>query len=223
MKILAFDTATEYCSTALWLDGEVREINIHARQTHSQLLLPHCKQLLAEADIGLAQLDGIAWGCGPGSFTGLRIGCSVAQGLAFGVDLPVVSIVSLLALTTGGDGERVISCTDARMGEVYHAAYQREGVQWRCVSVPQVCAPTKIPLIENATWMGCGNAFAVYGEMLAHRLGHTLVGVDAARYPTGRSVAEFARIELSAGRGILADDVAPLYVRDRVARKICER
>jgi len=126
------------------IDSALTYREVHAGQTHSQLLLPMCQDLLAEAGLGLAQLDGIAFGAGPGSFTGLRIACAVAQGLAFGADVPVLGVGTLLALAEASGAARVIACLDARMGEVYHAAYRREVGDWMTESGPQLCAPQQV-------------------------------------------------------------------------------
>jgi tRNA threonylcarbamoyladenosine biosynthesis protein TsaB len=144
VKILALDTSTENCSAALWLDGAIASREVLAGQRHSELILPMVGELLAEAGIGLRALDGIAFGSGPGSFTGLRIGCGVAQGLAFGADLPVAGICTLLALAQGSGGDRVIGCLDARMGEIYHAVYERSANGWQTIHEPRLCAACAI-------------------------------------------------------------------------------
>ena len=128
MRILALETSTEYCSAALWIDGQVAQSHVLAGHTHSDILLPTVKRLMDQAGLGFAQLDGVAFGAGPGSFTGLRIACGVAQGLAFAHDLPVVPVVSLESLAEQGDADAVITAFDARMGELYFAAYRRAGV-----------------------------------------------------------------------------------------------
>ncbi len=124
LKILAFDTSTEYCSVALFLDGAIKSREVLAGQRHSELILPMVRQGLAEGGLALTQLDGIAFGAGPGSFTGLRIACGIAQGLAFGADLPVLGVCTLEALAQEAGGGRVIAALDARMSQIYHAAYE---------------------------------------------------------------------------------------------------
>src|SRR5688500_7264988 len=125
LKILALDTSTEYCSAALLIDGESDVRDTHAGQTHSQWLLRMIAELLRSRSLRLRDLDGIAYGEGPGSFTGLRIACGVVQGLAFGADLPVVGIGTLRAMAEGSASDRVLACIDARMNEIYHAAYAK--------------------------------------------------------------------------------------------------
>ena len=223
MKILAFDASTEYCSTALWLNGEVLTRQVHAGQTHSQLLLPQCQSVLAEAGLGFADLDGIGFGEGPGSFTGLRIACAVAQGLAFAADIPVAGVSGLQALAAASEGERVIACLDARMGEVYHATYQRIADAWVMLSAPVVCKPQDTPEIEGGGWSGCGSGFLAHGEVLAQRYGDALMAVQADSYPHAREIASLAALKFAQELGMAAELAAPLYIRNKVALKICER
>ena len=223
MKILAFDSATEYCSTALWLDGEVLQRTIHAGQTHSQCLLPQCQSVLAEAGLRLVDLDGIAFGMGPGSFTGLRIACAVAQGLAFAADLSVVGVNSLQALAAASGADKVIACLDARMGEVYHAAYQRTQDDWQVVSAALVCKPQSAPLLEGSGWIGCGSGFAAYAALLTAHYGTALVSVAADVYPSAQHIAALAVQQFGLGMGVAPEFAAPLYIRDKVALKIAER
>ena len=222
MKLLALETATEYCSTALWLDGQVIQRSELAGQRHSSMLLPQCRELLAEAGLAFSAIDAVAFGQGPGSFTGVRIACSVAQGLAFGHGLPVVAVSSLRALGQAGE-RRLLTCQDARMGEVYVAAWQQEATGWLTIVAPTVCAAAEIPLPEGDGWIACGSGFAVYGESLQARLGGKTVLVDGTRYPQAARLAELAVEEFMAGSHIDPADAVPLYVRNRVALKISER
>ena len=223
MKILAFDASTEFCSTALWLDGEVLTRQVHAGQTHSQLLLPQCQSLLAEAGLTFADLDGIGFGEGPGSFTGLRIACAVAQGLAFATGIPVVGVSSLQALAAASDGDRVIACLDARMGEVYHATYLRAGDDWVALSETVVCKPSDAPAVEGGSWIGCGSGFLAYAAVLAERYGDAMVAMHADIYPHAREISQLAAQQFAQGLGVAAEFAAPLYIRNKVALKICER
>lgn len=223
MKILALDTSTEFCSVAVLADGELFSREILAGQSHSARLLPLVTEVLAECGLGLADLDGIAFGSGPGSFTGLRIGCGVAQGLAFGADLPVIGVSTLLALAQGCAGERVIACLDARMGEVYHAAYEKDGEGWREVSGPGLYAPPEAPLPQGAGWVGCGSGFAAYGAALQQRFGGQLAGVLPDAPPRARDMAQLALPLFLRGEGMDAALAAPLYIRNKVALKTSER
>src|SRR5712675_2893016 len=130
MRFAAIETSGDWCSVALWRDGEIASLERRAPNRHSELALPLLEKLLGEAGLTASQLEGVAFGAGPGSFTGLRIACGVAQGLAFGAGLPVVPVGTLAALAQEAGGPRVMACLDARMGEIYHAVYRREGGNW---------------------------------------------------------------------------------------------
>ncbi len=223
MNILALDTSTDYCSAALWRSGLCVERSAAAGQTHSTLLMEMVDAVLAEAGMKLQALDGIAYGEGPGSFTGLRIACAVAQGLAFASELPVAGIGTLQAMAASCDAPRVICCLDARMQEVYHAAYEQQNGVWRELSAPRVCAPVAVPLADGDGWTGCGSGFAVYGEVLRQRLGNALVTVRPDIYPHAGNIARLAAPVFAAGLGRTADQAAPLYIRDKVALKTAER
>lgn len=223
MKILAFDASTEYCSSALWLDGEVLSREAHAGQTHSQLLLPQCQQLLADAGLTFADLDGIGFGEGPGSFTGLRIACAVAQGLAFATDTPVIGVSGLQALAVASEGDKVVACLDARMGEVYHATYRRVADAWVLSSEAVVCKPQDAPGVEGDGWTGCGSGFLAYEAVLTAHYGEAMVQVKNDIYPHAREIVQLAQRQFAQGLGMPAELAAPMYIRNKVALKICER
>ena len=220
MRILALDTSTEWCSVAAG-DGErwVEE-KVHAREAHSEHLLPMVDRALASCGYTLANLDGIAFGAGPGSFTGLRIAVGVAQGLALGADLPVAPIGTLEAIAFGDGGERVVACLDARMREIYIAAYDRDGALCVETMAPAVIAPQRATRPRGDRWRGAGNGFAAY-PALAAQLG--LASVDDAAIPTARAIGTIARGRLAAGKGVSAAEALPLYVRHRVALTTAER
>ncbi|MEN6585584.1 MAG: tRNA (adenosine(37)-N6)-threonylcarbamoyltransferase complex dimerization subunit type 1 TsaB [Sulfuricella sp.] len=223
MKLLALDTSTENCSLALWLDGEVMSRQELAGQRHSDLLLPMLEALLGDAGLTLGVLDGIAFGEGPGSFTGLRIGCGVAQGLALGADLPVLGISTLLALAAAAPGERVIACLDARIGEIYHAAYELRDGAWCTVSEPSLGLAQDAPAVVGSGWVGVGSGFAAYGEALQARYAGQLVSSDGSVYPQARDMVELAVPLFAQGLGQDAALAAPLYIRNKVALKMSER
>lgn len=223
VKILAFDTSTELCSCALARDGEIIYRERHAKQSHSQILLPMIDELLAKNDVSLVALDAIAYGCGPGSFTGLRIACGVAQGLALGADLPVIGINSLLALSEASGAAKAIACMDARMGEIYHAAYERSHDDWICVAAPSLRRPEHAPLVPGDGWSACGSGFAIHGETLARRYGAQLSSVRADLLPRALEIARLAVRGLARGEATGAAGAIPLYVRDKVALKSNER
>ena len=223
LKILALDTSTEYCSAALYVDGEITSREAHAGQTHSQILLGMIDELLRESAVPLRDLAGIAYGEGPGSFTGLRIACGVVQGLAFGADLPVVGVGSLLAIAAGTGVDRVVCCMDARMNEVYHAAYERGAAGWRTVHKPSVSSPESVPPLEGTGWLACGTGFDVYREPLCSRYAGQLAGVEPERYPHARDIAALSVTRFVTRDTASAELAAPVYVRDKVALRTDER
>lgn len=223
MNILALDASTEHCSAALWRDGAVFERSARAGQAHSEMLIAMADAVMAEAGTTLPGVSGIAFGAGPGSFTGLRVACAVAQGLAFPGDLPLAGIGTLQALAAGSGADAAVCCLDARMGEVYHAAYRRNGDAWAEVSAPRVCAPAAVPELPPGRWTACGSGFAVYGDLLRQCYGAQLDAVRDGLVPQACDIARLAAPVFAAGGGIRADDAAPLYIRDRVALKTSER
>ncbi len=223
MKLLAFDTSTEYLSLALWLDGEIRARDVLAGQQHSQLILPMLGEMLAEAGLRLPELDGIAFGAGPGSFTGLRIGCGVAQGLAFGASLRVVGISTLLALAQRANADRVIACLDARMGEVYLAAYVRTGSGWETLHAPGLFRPQEVPPVEGGDWHGVGSGWLTYGSVLQAVYHGQLGHIDAQAFPHAGDIATLASRKFALGETHAAAEAAPIYVRNKVALKMSER
>lgn len=223
MNILALDTSTEHCSVVLWRDGAVQERMARAGQGHSEMLIGMVDAVLVEGGLKLAMLDGIAYGQGPGSFTGLRIACAVAQGLAFPGDIPLAGIGTLHAMALSCDAAKVVCCLDARMQEIYHAAYVREGDDYIEVSAPRVCAPAAIPELQGGGWTGCGSGFAAYRNVLQQACGAALVQVMVDVYPHARDIARLAAPVFAAGQGVRAEEAAPLYIRDKVALKSAER
>lgn len=223
MKILAIDTSSEYCSAALWCEGEVDARETRAGQRHSELVLGMVDELLARRGLGVKALDGIAYGAGPGSFTGLRIACGVTQGLAFAAGIPVVGIGTLLAMAEAAQAERIVCCVDARMHEVYHAAYEKADDKWNAVHAPGLYAPAAAPQLPAGAWFGGGSGFAAYREALMQRYDGKLSAVDAELHPRAQEIARLAVPQFEQGMGIDATLAAPLYIRDKVALKIHER
>lgn len=201
------------------VDGSVVE-RFETGNQHSELILPMVQAVLAESGLALTQLDAVAFGRGPGSFTGLRIGAGVAQGLAFGADLPVVPISSLATLAQGVDATRVLAAFDARMGQVYFGAYARnnQGVV-ELVGVEQVIAPAGIPLPEGTDWVGAGSGWDQYHALLSARLGGCVARWQRQVCPRARFVAELAVAAYRAGQAVAAEQALPVYLRDEVAVK----
>lgn len=224
VKILAFEAATRRLSVALWDAGTLTEKSADIPNGGSERLLPWANELLAEAGLGLHQLDGIAFGAGPGGFTGLRLACGVVQGLAFGLDRPVAPVGSLAALALAAGDGRVLASLDARMNEVYVAAYDIAGDDLVEVMAPKVGAGGTAALPAGSGWRGAGDGFATpHGAALRQRMGERLVAVDAAVLPTAAAVARLAVPILARGGGVAAAQALPMYVRDKVALTKDER
>jgi tRNA threonylcarbamoyladenosine biosynthesis protein TsaB len=223
MRVLALETSTEYCSAAVWHDGAVVERCVSAGQRHSELLIEMLDAVLKDAGFGIRDMHGIAFGKGPGSFTGVRIACGAAQGLALGADIPVAGICTLEALAQASGKSRVIAALDARMGEIYHAAYEKRGEAWLAVSNPCLCKPEVAPLLPGEDWFGTGSGFAMHGKALQERYARRLRGVDAAAVPQAGAIAALGAVQLKLGRGADAAEALPLYLRDKVAQKTSER
>lgn len=218
MKLLAIDTSTEYCSAALWLDSDVCAARVHAGQSHSALLLPMVNDLLSNAGMGLSQLNGIAFGAGPGSFTGLRIACAVTQGLALGADLPVLGISTLASIAQQISAARVLTVLDARMNEVYWAAYERTSEGWMCITEPLLSAPESVALPDDRSWTGAGNGLTLLrSEQLS------LVERHPETMPDAAAIVELAVPAFARGEGTDAALAAPIYLRDKVAMTTGER
>ena len=223
LNILALETSTEYCSVALWQDGAIMERCEQVGQKHSELLMEMLDGVLQDSGFRIQDVDGIAFGAGPGSFTGVRIACGVAQGLALGTDLPVVGVCTLQALAQASGRDRVIAALDARMAEVYHAAYEKRAGEWVTASEPGLYLPQAAPSLAGDGWFGAGSGFAVHGAALGKHYAGQLAGNDAQAVPQAKAVAQLAAAMFAAGQGVDAAQAMPLYLRDKVALKTCER
>lgn len=223
MKLLVLDTSTEWCSAALWLDGAVRARRELAGQRHSSLILPMIDGLLAENGLRLADLDGIGYGAGPGSFTGLRIACAVTQGLAFGAGLPVAGVSTLESLAGQAGGQRVLTLLDARMAEVYWAAYERTDTGWRTAVEPRLALPESVYVPDGDGWVGAGNGFAVLDDALRAPIAARLGRIEADLMPDAAAMAPLAAQAFARGEGRDAAEAAPIYLRDKVALTVDER
>jgi tRNA threonylcarbamoyladenosine biosynthesis protein TsaB len=224
VRLLALETATDACSVALWLDGEVSERFEIASRRHVALLLPFVESLLADAGTGVAQLDAVAFGRGPGSFTGLRIAAGMAQGIAFGADVPVLPVSTLAALAQGCvrecSAQAVLAALDARMQEVYFGAC-RVGADGLVALVGEemVCAPAAIAVPEGSDWYTAGDGWISYGDIMRERMVQPPVGsLDTAR-PHAADVARLGAALWEQGGAIPAEQAAPVYLRNDVAAK----
>ena len=223
MNLLAIETSTEFLSLAAMRGGEVLTRHVAAGQRHAELVLDAVSELLLHARLRLEDLHGIAYGEGPGSFTGLRIACGVVQGLAMARGLEVLGVSTLLAMAEEAGAERTLACLDARMGEVYHAAYRRAGGAWEVERAPGLCRPQEIPVPEGREWTGCGSGFAAFGALLRGRLGNALRDVRPDIAPTAAAVLRLALPRFERGEGRAPESAIPVYLRDRVALKTSER
>ncbi len=221
MRLLGIETATRRLSVALWQDGELLERAGEFPNGGSERVLPWVHELLAEGGLALAQLDGIAFGAGPGGFTGLRLACGVAQGLAWGLDLPVRPVPTLEALALASGKGSVWACLDARMNEVYVAAYTVDGDRVEQVMAPVCAPPAAVPAPTLAGAWGIGDGFAAYREALLARK-PDLAGVRADVFPTAAAVLRIAATDF-AGGCVAAAAAQPIYVRDKVALTTRER
>jgi tRNA threonylcarbamoyladenosine biosynthesis protein TsaB len=222
MLILALETSTDFGSCALWRDGTLSERLCPAGKPHSETLLPLVRELLAEAGVTIGQLDGIAFGVGPGAFTGLRVACGAAQGLAVAAGVPLLPVTSLETLAAQSGAERVLALLDARMGEVYSGTYVRSGEGYALQGEIRVSAPEAVALPGESGWLACGNGVAAYPALL-ERLNAAGIPVRVDLLPTAAAVARLAAPRAGRGEGIDAALAAPLYIRDKVAKTVAER
>jgi len=222
MKILAIETATEACSAALEVDECcIQRFEIAPRQ-HTQLILPMIDELLAEANIQIRDLDAIAFGQGPGAFTGVRIAVGVIQGLAFAHKIPVIPISTLAALAQhfAGEHDAVAASIDARMQELYWGLYQKDesGIM-QLVLEEKVCSPSECSLPTEVSWFGVGSAWETYAEELQSRFNHNLLGVKANALPAAEDVITLAKVAYKEGKAIPVEAATPVYIRNKIANK----
>ncbi len=228
MRLLAIETSTEACSVAVLADGALSERFEVAPRRHAELVLPWAEALLSEAGLRRADLDAIAVTRGPGAFTGVRLGISIAQGIALALDRPLLSVSTLAVLAMGGlrdapAGEFVLAAIDARMGEVYVGAFARDGEALRAVAPEAVAAPDAVALPHTGSWLGVGTGFAAEEGALVRRFGDRLATVDAAALPRAADLARLAARSLAEGGGMAPERVEPAYLRDHVALTLAEQ
>jgi len=219
LKILAIETSSEACSAAIWTDTAVAE-RFEMGGQHSERILAMVDELLVDTGFVLTKLDAIAFGRGPGSFTGLRIGAGVAQGLAFGADIPVTPVSSLAALAQGVDAPRVLAAVDARMHQVYSGAYVRNGQGIaELVGREEVTSPDDFPIPEGKDWVGAGSGWDRYHAALLARLGDCVTTWHKQVFPRARDVGRLGAAASRAGAAVAAELALPVYLRDEVAVK----
>ncbi len=223
-RSLAFDTSTDVLSLGVALGEQRHTCTLAGGAQASASLIPAAMDQLAQAGVALHELDAIVFGRGPGSFTGLRTACAVAQGLAFGADVPVLPVDTLLAVAEearvlAGVSDQpltVLALLDARMDEVYSAAYDWDGRQWAQRAPLQVGAPEQVALPQATRVLMAGNAFEAYGDRLP-------AGERIAALPTAAALLRLAPALWAAGQAVPAEQAMPLYIRDKVAQTTAER
>lgn len=221
MKLLAIDTSGDACSAALYLDGVIDQRLELVPRRHGELILPMMQALLESAGIGIEALDAIAFGRGPGSFTGVRIAVSVAQGAAFGAGCPTVPVSTLAALALGEHRRtgrrRLLAALDARMGEVYWGAFEIGDDGLAALRGEELVSPARlVPVPEGEGWCGVGPGWTAHGEALRERIGAGLGDLSPERFCEARDIAWIAAAEVRAGRLVPAELARPVYLRDRV-------
>ncbi len=223
MKLLAIETATESCSAALLIDDEVIGMSEVAPRRHNEIILSMCEQVLAQGQTSLSQLDAIAFGRGPGAFTGVRLAASVTQGIALGQDLPVVPVSSLASLAQAAFESRqvsqVLSCIDARMQEIYYGLYShndKKGMQ--LIEDERVMPANRLDIKINNDCYGVGSGWTAYAEDLQQALGEK-INFDPGVFPQAEFVAKLAKIYFEQGQYVSAIEALPVYLRDNVADK----
>ncbi len=222
--LLAIETSSELASCALLAGDVVTTRESSGVRTHSQAILPMVQDLLAAAGLKLADVDAIVFGAGPGSFTGVRTACGIAQGLAFGAGLPVIPLVTLdamaLACRDASGASDILVVLDARMGEVYWAQYRYAG-GWQTIVAPALCAPEAVAPLPAAGLVACGNGLAAYPAAFADSA--FAVGALAGIVPHARDLVRLGVLALAAGQGVDAAAAQPLYLRNKIAYTSAER
>jgi tRNA threonylcarbamoyladenosine biosynthesis protein TsaB len=220
VKLLALDTAGTRCSVALLQAGKLMELDAPAERLQAEHVLPMVEKLLSEAGLKLVSLDAIAFGRGPGAFTGLRVATAVAQGLAYGAGIPVVPVSDLAALAAAAvrvhKVERVLACLDARMHEVYWAVYESHVDGLVPMSEEALGPPSAVSVPSTGPWFGAGPGWGAYGDILKARVPH-LTGTDPALCPTAGDIARLGQTVLEKGGGVPPEQALPVYLRDKVA------
>lgn len=220
MKILGIESSSEAVGVALWLDGAVDECPVGGDTTPSARLIPTIVTLLATHGLRLGDIDALALGVGPGAFTSLRLGCSVAQGLALASGRKIIPVCSLEVIAAARRHARVLVAADARMGEVYLARYDTTP-ELPVAITPPTCQPPEFVTLDEGQWIGLGSGFASYPDRLLPDAQRLIERLGDVRPRAGELV------RLAALRGACAaldaEQVGPLYVRDKVALTVSER
>lgn len=228
MNLLAIESSTEQLSVALLSNGQILAREASEPRRHAALLLQLVDGLLGEAGILRSELDAIAFGCGPGAFTGVRLATSTAQGLGFGLDRPVLPVSSLAALALAasrvGAVPPLLTLLDARMGELYAATWTLDGdSELQRIGEEQLVSPGGLQLPGDDVWCVTGSGWHAHREVLEERFGMQLQGLDAPRVPHAREIALIALAQFRAGARPSPFEAMPVYLRDKVAQTTAER
>ncbi|HED15413.1 MAG TPA: tRNA (adenosine(37)-N6)-threonylcarbamoyltransferase complex dimerization subunit type 1 TsaB [Gammaproteobacteria bacterium] len=226
MKLLAIDTTQAACSAAIYCDGEVHEQYALAPREHTHRLLPMMETVLAEAGVALAELDALAFACGPGSFTGLRIAAASIQGVALAQDLPVVPVSSLAGMAQGAvrvyGYRQILAGFDARMAEVYWGMYRYD--EQRGIVEPVmpdvVSPPEQLSVPEQGIWAGVGDAWQTYEQVLQQHFADKIKEITPDNGSLhAQDIARLAVVAYQQGKAVVAEQALPVYLRDQVAHK----
>lgn len=230
MKLLAVETATEACSAALYIDGEITERFSLTANEHTKLILPMIDTLMSEAGLLPQQLDALAFGCGPGSFTGVRIATGVIQGIAFGADLPVVPISTLAAIAQdyfdsndNMEQHTAFTAMDARMGEIFWGVYNRDEQDYVTLIGKEVVTLAEDIAFPDLTGIGLGSGWGVYEEILMLRLAGKVKHYEVDIRPRARAIARLGARGFELGFAVAVELAMPVYLRDKVAKTEAER
>ncbi|MDD5460208.1 MAG: tRNA (adenosine(37)-N6)-threonylcarbamoyltransferase complex dimerization subunit type 1 TsaB [Methylococcales bacterium] len=232
MKLLAVETATEACSAALYIDGVVTERFELTSKEHTRLILPMIDSLMADAGLKPQQLDALAFGCGPGSFTGVRIATGVIQGIAFGADLPVVPVSTLAAIAqdffdknskSQAECDVAFTAMDARMGEIYWGVYRRDEQCFAELIGKESVTPAADVDFPDRIGAGVGSGWGVYRQELMTRLAGRVSYCEADKLPRAGAIARLGVRGFEQGMAVAVEQAMPVYLRDKVAKKESER
>lgn len=228
MKLLAVETATEACSAALAIDGVITERFELAPKHHTQLILPMIDELMREAGLTASELDALAFGCGPGSFTGIRIATGVIQGIAFGADLPVVRVSTLAAMAQDffdrSECSLAFTAMDARMDEIFWGVYQRNGLGFAELLGEEMVIPADLVECSIASLgVGIGSAWGVYADTLMNRLAGRVSHYESEVLPRASLIARLGVHGFTQGLAVPVELAMPVYLRDKVAKTEAER
>lgn len=227
MKLLAIETATEACSAALMIDGKITEQYCLTQNGHSKLILRMIDTLVSEAGLQPSDLDGLAFGCGPGSFTGVRIATGVIQGIAFALDLPVVPVSNLASVAQDffdrNTENTAFVAMDARMGEIYWAVYERNAENYAKLIGKEAVLPANEIEFPDVSGIGIGTGWKDYHPELLSRLTQRVIRYEIDNLPSARSIARLGEVGFRQGLAVPVEQAMPVYLRDKVAKKESER